>query len=351
MDVEDEDLLVGMVAAGIAIQELEHGIDMDVAAHAATLSRRTKQLRNRVRKLAPRNHATPRGERRPAGTGKKQYRNVSLIDDDVNFLEDTGLSAELFTNLYHRMLPVLTAPRITADGPKKRFIARTWTPMSRLYMVVRWLRHMETYRRIARMMGGSAATVSREIWDLIPKLYVELRNDIRLPTAEQVADLPTFLTASGAIDCTSHVRNRVHPWSTEYYRGDKHAHFITAQLVCALRGTLWDVALGPGHNNDQGMMHLTGMERTILDELATRLLADKGYTSDMVVRPDDVDGLLRVQHSGYRSVVEQAFALVHLFAAATLKFRASPEMQEMVLIVIYALVASKIELIPLRTLN
>ena len=49
MDVEDEDLLVGIVAAGIAIQELEHGIDMDVAAHAATLSRRTKQLRNRVR--------------------------------------------------------------------------------------------------------------------------------------------------------------------------------------------------------------------------------------------------------------------------------------------------------------
>jgi len=73
------------------------------------------------------------------------------------------------------------------------------------------------------------------------------------------------------------------------------------------------------------MMHITGMERTILDGLATRLLADKGYTSDMVVRPDDVDGLLlRVQHSGYRSVVEQAFALVHLFAAATLKFHASP---------------------------
>jgi len=60
-------------------------------------------------------------------------------------------------------------------------------------MVVRWLRHMETYRQIARTMGGSAATVSREIWDLIPKLYVELRNDIRLPTAEQVVDLPTFL--------------------------------------------------------------------------------------------------------------------------------------------------------------
>jgi hypothetical protein len=41
--------------------------------------------------------------------------------------------------------------------------------------------------------------------------------------------------------------------------------------------------------------------------------------------------------------VEQAFAL--------LKFRASPEMQEMVLIVIYALVASKIELVPLCNLN
>jgi hypothetical protein len=108
--------------------------------------------------------------------------------------------------------------------------------------------------------------------------------------------------------------------------------------------------LAPGHNNDQGMLHITGIERTILDQLATRLLADKGYTSDAVVRPDDVAGRLREQHAGYRSVVEQAFALVHLYAAATLKFRASPELQEMVLIIIYALVASKIELVPLRNL-
>jgi len=347
--MDNDELVVGLAAVSAVMQEVVLSPDTDMAAHAALLDRRTKQLRNRVRKILPLNHPpTPRGLRRPTGTGKRQARNVSLIDDDLDLLADTGLTVDLFTQLYNRILPRLTAPRVTADGSKRRYIARTWTPMSRLYLVLRWLRHLESYRRIAHDMGGTAATVSRELWDTIPKLYVLLRNDIRLPTAQHVAGLPVFLTATGAIDCTSHLRNRVHPWSTEHYRGDKHAHFITAQLTCALSGSMWDVALGPGHNNDQAMLHITGIERTIIDQLATRLLADKGYTSDAVVRPDDVAGLLRVQHAGYRSVVEQAFALVHLYAAATFKFRASPELQEMVLIIIYALVASKIELVPLR---
>lgn len=346
---EDEVVVLAAAAAG---QDIVNGLDVDVASINATLDRRTKQLGRKNRKLLPRSRpATPHGLRRPAGTGKQQYRNVSLLDGDTNFLEDTGLTVDLFQALYQRMLPALTAPRVTANGPKKRYIARTWAPMTRLYIVLRWLRTMDSYRRIAKDMGGSAATVSREIWDTIPKLYVVLRNDIHLPTQQQVAGMPLVFTASGAIDCTTHLRNRVHPWSTEYYRGDKHAHFITAQLICSLEGKMWDVALGPGHNNDQNMLHITEAEQTILHQLATRLLADKGYTSDAVVRPDDLnDPELCERHAAYRSVVEQAFALVHLYAAATLKFRASPELQEMVLIIIYALVASKIQIVPLRTL-
>lgn len=34
----------------------------------------------------------------------------------------------------------------------------------------------------------------------------------------------------GAIDCTSHYRQRVHPGQSFFYRGDKRAHFITAQV-------------------------------------------------------------------------------------------------------------------------
>jgi hypothetical protein len=58
MDVEDEELLVGIVTAGVAIQELEHGIDMDVAAHAAT-------RRNRVRPVFFRLLLAPTRERAP----------------------------------------------------------------------------------------------------------------------------------------------------------------------------------------------------------------------------------------------------------------------------------------------
>jgi hypothetical protein len=70
----------------------------------------------------------------------------------------------------------------------------------------------------------------------------------------------------------------------------------------------------------------------------------------LCVQTTSTDPELRERHAAYRSVVEQAFALVHLYAAATLKFRASPELQEMVLIIIYTLVASKIQVVPLRTL-
>jgi hypothetical protein len=141
---------------------------------------------------------TPRGQRRPAGTGKQQRRDVSLISGDTNFLEDTGLTVDLFSALYNRVLPALTSPRVTAYGRKKRYIKRWWTPMTRLYMVLRWLRTMDSYRRIAADLGGWAVTVSREIWDTIPKLYTILRDGIRLPTARD----SKRLHASGAIDCT-----------------------------------------------------------------------------------------------------------------------------------------------------
>jgi hypothetical protein len=35
---------------------------------------------------------------------------------------------------------------------------------------------------------------------------------------------------SGAIDCTSHFRNRVHPRQGDYYCGDKRGHFISDQV-------------------------------------------------------------------------------------------------------------------------
>ena len=68
-----------------------------------------------------------------------------------------------------------------------------------------------------------------------------------------------------------------------------------------------------------------------------------------MIRLDDLDDAeLCELHSGYRSVIEQAFSLVHFYAAATSKFRASPELQEMVLAIIYALVARKIVVVSIK---
>lgn len=294
--------------------------DMVEAAEAARVTRRTRLVRRKIRKLCPRSlNPTPRGQRRPPGTGRKQSRGISKIDDTTDFFYETGVSAEIFQQLYDLLLPSLCDPRITADGPKKRAVTGAWSPMTCLFITLKWLRHHQGLRMIAKEFGASAATVSRLLWSVIPKLYIALRDVIFMPSQEEIAKLPKILTATGAIDCTSHIRNRVHPWSTEYYRGDKHEHFITAQLVCGLDGTMWDVQLAPGHNNDQGMLNHTEMARIILDH-ETHLLADMGYTSEAVIRPDDVSGALRSRHASFRSVVEQNFALVHMFAAAGGKF-------------------------------
>jgi len=66
-----------------------------------------------------------------------------------------------------------------------------------------------------------------------------------------------FEGVSGAIDGTCHFRNRIHPRSGDLYRGDKHAHFVGAQVVCGLDGKYFRVILTLGHNNDSGALKLT----------------------------------------------------------------------------------------------
>ena len=296
---------------------------------------------------------TPPGERRPAGTGRAQRRGRQYVpqhDDVPDYQELTGLSATLFRRIYDLMLPTLEQGRASAKGRSARYIKRSWTPMTRLLMVLHFIRHNASMRSISEMFGGSSSSVSREIWDLVPRLYVRLLDVIRFPDEPPPAH---FYDANAAIDCTSHLRYRVHPWSAEWYRGDVGEHFVTAQLVCGLDGQMFDVQLGQGHNNDnaKGMYTSTDTE-TRLADAGIVVLADDGYTtSDRVVTAHSVptEGHLRLRHAQLRSVVEHNFALVHMFKTAGGIFRASPELQEMVLMIVYALVYLKCEEHPLRT--
>lgn len=80
-----------------------------------------------------------------------------------------------------------------------------------------------------------------------------------------------------------------------------------------------------------------------------KLLADGGYHGAQLVTPDDaLWNNMQQEHSAARSVVEQFFAYVHFYQAATQVFHQAPEMQEHTLITIYALCAIKCRNSPLR---
>ena len=97
-------------------------------------------------------------------------------------------------------------------------------------------------------------------------------NEIHFPT-EWIPH--SFEEVSGAIDCSAHYRNRIHPGQALLYRGDKHAHFLSAQVVTSLQGVIYSVHIGLGHNNDKGMLLLSNMKEYLGDN-NLKWLADNG---------------------------------------------------------------------------
>ncbi|PRP84941.1 hypothetical protein PROFUN_07595, partial [Planoprotostelium fungivorum] len=189
--------------------------------------------------------------------------------------------------------------------------------------------------------GVSKAFVSRDVHHLLPILYCKLQH-IRWPAIESDwVRASDFENTVAAIDCSTHYRNRVHPRQADYYRFDKKGFSITAQLICGLDGKIWRVDFGNGHNNDSGMVELTGLKDVLHQNPNLRNLADSGSG----------------QHNGrdwqnnqksLRSVVETVFAVVKWFSLAGGKYRGSPELQQLALGCIYQLVAQNLNNYPLR---
>ena len=101
----------------------------------------------------------------------------------------------------------------------------------------------------------SESTISREIRFLSGILYQVLPLFNTVFDCE-IRNLPCY----AVVDCTSHIRNRVHPGQAFYYRCDKHSHFITVQVVYSENEHLYQVKLAFGHNNDSGMLIITGVK-------------------------------------------------------------------------------------------
>lgn len=234
-------------------------------------------------------------------------------------------------------------------GTNSKLVMTVLSPRARLLMVLHWLRTNMHAKELGNIYKIHKSTVTREIKHIIPKLYLALQplKLIRFP--EKWAP-SAFESVVGAIDCGSHYRNRVHPRQADYYRGDKHAHFLTAQVITALDGTILSVVLGLGHNNDSGMFVLSGTKE-FLSNHGIKLVADRGYSHVCLVTPDDLfhDKKWNNVQKSLRSVVEVVIGLAKNWGTAAQRFRMNPEIHELVLIIVYTLVQLNLLSYPLRT--
>jgi len=210
-------------------------------------------------------------------------------------------------------------------------------------MVLHWMRENLKFKLIREIYGVSDSFISRTIHHVMPILAAAMQF---ISWPKQF--VPLWNGISGAIDCTSHFRWRVHPRQADWYRGDKHGFFINAQVCVSLSGRLWNVTLGLGHNNDQGMLILTEMKDFLRQHNLT-WVADNGYHFYRLEvpnssKPEEYNNLLK----GYRSVVETVIGLAKVYATAGGIFRLSPELQELVLLVVYQFTGKFLMDYPLR---
>ena len=77
-------------------------------------------------------------------------------------------------------------------------------------------------------------------------------------------------------------------------------------------------------------------------------MGDGGYQHGFIIAPKDVPASRTSTHKFLRGVVEIVFAFVHTFAAATVRFRESVGFQVLCLLVVYELVARRLEDSPVR---
>lgn len=112
-------------------------------------------------------------------------------------------------------------------------------------MVLEVIHDNPKLRVIADYYGVNKSLVSRELHHILPKLYCHLAQKKLITWPDHPA--AGFANSNGIVDCTSHFRRRVHPRSGDWYRGDKHRYFISAEVVCGHNGVMWQVIIDSKH--------------------------------------------------------------------------------------------------------
>jgi hypothetical protein len=287
---------------------------------------------------------------------KKQSKRNSLgplAEPDFDCYEETGLFWKEFKQLFNNVASRMLVPRTGS-----RYIALTLSPRARLAMVLNYFRDGGSYKRVAAHYGVTKAFVSRELYFLVPKIYCEVWDQIELPRfwptyRFEHASLGeiTFIEVSAAIDCTSHFRSRVHPGQANWYRGDKHGFFYSVQLVTSLNGVIFEAKVLLGHNNDKGALNITGTKQ-FMEDKNLYWLADGGYSYHRLIRPNDTESdSWNNEQKSLRSIVEVVAGMAKNWRVMDEKFRPRPELQELIIMIVYNLTNMYLKKFPLRTLT
>ena len=293
---------------------------------------RTKSLLSELRYLQ-----LPTGQKRNLQIRKLRMRHFDW--EAIDIYEETGLFGDDFEDLLEEV------------KPKMEYGSKKLNERDRLFMCFHWLRHYPDLRYYEYLFGVSKATAKRIIKADVIVIYAALRKrttKINFPDDWSIhAYNFDGIIVYGAIDCTSHVRTRVHPGQSLWYRGDKRFHFITAEVICSIEGDrIYAVFLGLGHNNDQGMWKKTMKDYCESNDIT--FLADMGYRSCKLVRPDKYtdEGWSKEQCS-LRSVVEVVCGLAQQWAICGEKCKEAPEFQEVCLMVCWEIVNFYLKQFPL----
>jgi hypothetical protein len=214
----------------------------------------------------------------------------------------------------------------------------------RLMIVIQYLRQNTKWPQMKQMYNISKAYISRELRHILPLAYCAL-STISLPL---VWHEHPFEQVSGAVDCSSHFRTRIHPRQSEWYRYDKHGFFFTAQCVVDLTGVFLHVHLGLGHNNDKGMFILTKMKE-FMRMMGVRWLGDSGYSYELLITPDpNKSKAWNDMQKGMRSIVEVSIGMVKLYAFTAERVQVAPEIHELGILTCYKLTNLRLKAFPLR---
>jgi hypothetical protein len=157
---------------------------------------------------------------------KKQPKRGLLNITRFNIKQDSGLCVADFEFFYNQLVSVNTffgrigqmyGSRTALQCSNGIGLKTMQTPRVRLLMVFYWLCEKPKIRILGEKFGVSASTAMRKLKNLLPKLIVATRGSISWPRG----NLPSWMGAIGCIDCTAHLRTRVHPRQAEWYRRDK----------------------------------------------------------------------------------------------------------------------------------